>query len=154
MVMQSESGSRDERFMRMALREAVKGAGQVSPNPLVGAVAVKNGEVLAKAYHRKFGDLHAETALLGKLTPEQAYGSTIYVNLEPCCHVGKTAPCTTALIDARVKRVVIGLQDPNPLVNGKGMSLLRNAGIDVVSGVCESEAVELLVSGVVYAPRP
>ncbi|MBK6767149.1 MAG: bifunctional diaminohydroxyphosphoribosylaminopyrimidine deaminase/5-amino-6-(5-phosphoribosylamino)uracil reductase RibD [bacterium] len=139
--------------MRMALREAVKGAGQVSPNPLVGAVAVKNGEVLAKAYHRKFGDLHAETALLGKLTPEQAYGSTIYVNLEPCCHVGKTAPCTTALIDARVKRVVIGLQDPNPLVNGKGMSLLRNAGIDVVSGVCESEARRLNAPFLTYIEK-
>jgi diaminohydroxyphosphoribosylaminopyrimidine deaminase/5-amino-6-(5-phosphoribosylamino)uracil reductase len=132
--------SEDERFMRMALKEAEKGAGHVSPNPLVGAVAVKNGKVLAKAFHRKFGDLHAETALLKKLTEDQARGATIYVNLEPCCHIGKTAPCTTALMNAGVQRVVIAHQDPNPLVNGKGMTILSEAGIDVRVGVCEAEA--------------
>lgn len=129
--------------MQFALRMAVKGAGCVSPNPMVGAIAVKDGKVLAKAYHKRFGDMHAETSLLSKLAPQQANGATIYVNLEPCCHHGKTAPCTSALISAGVKRVVIAQQDPNPLVNGKGMEQLRNAGIDVLCGVCESEARRL-----------
>lgn len=133
----------DEKFMQFALRMAVKGAGCVSPNPMVGAIAVKDGKVLAKAYHKRFGDMHAETSLLSKLAPQQANGATIYVNLEPCCHHGKTAPCTSALISAGVKRVVIAQQDPNPLVNGKGMEQLRNAGIDVLCGVCESEARRL-----------
>lgn len=135
--------SSDERFMRMALKEAEKGAGAASPNPLVGAIAVKDGKVLAKAFHRKFGDLHAETSLLKKLKPGQAQGATIYVNLEPCCHIGKTAPCTTALIEAGVSRVVIAIQDPNPLVNGKGMMLLSEAGIEVKHGVCQVEARRL-----------
>lgn len=135
--------STDERFMMMALKEAEKGAGHVSPNPLVGAVAVKEGTVLAKAYHKKYGDMHAEIALLKKLTREQAIGATIYVNLEPCCHVGKTAPCTPALIEAGVRRVVIAQQDPNPLVNGKGMMQLSEAGIEVTHGVCEAAARRL-----------
>jgi diaminohydroxyphosphoribosylaminopyrimidine deaminase/5-amino-6-(5-phosphoribosylamino)uracil reductase len=127
-------------YMRMALMEAAKGQGYTSPNPLVGAVAVKAGQVLATSYHERFGGLHAEVALLGKLTHEQAQGSTIYVNLEPCCHVGKTAPCTKALIEAGVTRVVLGHEDPNPLVKGKGIRALREAGIDVIVGVLEEEA--------------
>jgi len=133
----------DERFMMMALKEAEKGAGHVSPNPLVGAIAVKDGKVLAKAYHKKYGDMHAEIALLKKLSREQAIDATIYVNLEPCCHVGKTAPCTPALIEAGVRRVVIAQQDPNPLVNGKGMMQLSEAGIEVTHGVCEAAARRL-----------
>ncbi len=133
----------DERYMMMALKEAEKGAGHVSPNPLVGAVAVKDGKVLAKAYHKKFGDMHAEIALLKKLTREQAIGATIYVNLEPCCHLGKTAPCTPALIEAGVRRVVVAQQDPNPLVNGKGMRQLSDAGIEITNGVCEAAARRL-----------
>lgn len=153
--MDTADGNRndDERFMRMALREAIKGAGNVSPNPLVGAVAVQNGAVMARAYHRKYGDLHAETALLKKLTPEQSRGATIYVNLEPCCHVGKTAPCTTALMNAEVTRVVIGMQDPNPLVDGKGIRLLRNAGIEVTVGVCEAEARRLNAPFLTYMEK-
>lgn len=127
-------------YMRLALDEAVKGRGYTSPNPLVGAVAVKDGAILASSYHRKYGDLHAEVALLKKLTPEQAKGATIYVNLEPCCHVGKTAPCTMALIQAGVTKVVLGHEDPNPLVQGKGIQQLREAGIEVVVGVLEAEA--------------
>lgn len=145
--------SSDERFMRMALKEAAKGAGAVSPNPLVGAVAVKDGKVLAKAHHRKFGDLHAETALLKKLKPSQAQGATIYVNLEPCCHVGKTAPCTSALIEAGVSRVVIAVQDPNPLVNGQGMMLLSEAGIEVKHGVCDVEARRLNAPFITYMEK-
>ncbi|MBK8130578.1 MAG: bifunctional diaminohydroxyphosphoribosylaminopyrimidine deaminase/5-amino-6-(5-phosphoribosylamino)uracil reductase RibD [bacterium] len=130
----------DQRYMRMALAEAEKGAGRVSPNPLVGAVAVKAGRVIAKAYHRRFGDLHAETALLRKLSLEAAQGATIYVNLEPCCHQGKTPPCTSALIAAGIARVVVAMEDPNPLVNGQGIAQLREAGIEVVVGVCDAEA--------------
>ncbi|MBU0691035.1 bifunctional diaminohydroxyphosphoribosylaminopyrimidine deaminase/5-amino-6-(5-phosphoribosylamino)uracil reductase RibD, partial [bacterium] len=103
-------------------------------------VAVKDGAVLATSYHRKYGDLHAEVALLKKLTPAQAKGATIYVNLEPCCHVGKTAPCTAALIQAGVAQIVLGHEDPNPLVQGKGIQQLREAGIEVIVGVLEAEA--------------
>ncbi len=133
----------DERFMRLALREAVKGTGFTSPNPLVGAVAVKRGELLGKAHHRRFGDSHAEIALLEKLSPEQTRGATVFVNLEPCCHMGKTPPCTEALIRAGVARVVVGHVDPNPLVAGRGIAELRGAGIAVESGVLEAEAREL-----------
>jgi diaminohydroxyphosphoribosylaminopyrimidine deaminase / 5-amino-6-(5-phosphoribosylamino)uracil reductase len=133
----------DERFMRLALREAVKGRGFTSPNPLVGAVAVKGGELLGQAYHKRFGDLHAEIVLIERLTSQQARGATIYVNLEPCCHVGKTPPCTDALMRAKVKRVVVGHVDPNPLVSGKGIAQLRAAGIRVDIGVCEEEARRL-----------
>jgi diaminohydroxyphosphoribosylaminopyrimidine deaminase/5-amino-6-(5-phosphoribosylamino)uracil reductase len=132
-----------ERFMKVALREAEKGAGHTSPNPLVGAVAVKNGEMLGKAHHAKFGAPHAEIVLLGKLTAEQAKGATIYVNLEPCCHVGKTPPCTEALIRAGVARVVVAHEDPNPLVSGQGIAQLRAAGIDVTVGPGEAKAREL-----------
>jgi diaminohydroxyphosphoribosylaminopyrimidine deaminase/5-amino-6-(5-phosphoribosylamino)uracil reductase len=130
-------------MMKIALREAVKGRGFTSPNPLVGAVAVKHGEVLGKAYHKRFGDVHAEIALLRKLTAEQAKGATIYVNLEPCCHVGKTPPCTEGLIRTGVAKVVVAHEDPNPLVSGKGIQQLRSAGVDVSVGVLEDEAREI-----------
>ncbi|HEY3294163.1 MAG TPA: bifunctional diaminohydroxyphosphoribosylaminopyrimidine deaminase/5-amino-6-(5-phosphoribosylamino)uracil reductase RibD [bacterium] len=135
--------SLDEKYMRLALREAEKGAGYTSPNPLVGAVAVKGGSLLGKAYHTRFGDPHAEIALLHQLSLEQARGATIYVNLEPCCHMGKTPPCTEALIRAGVERVVVAHEDPNPLVSGKGVSQLRAAGIDVMVGVLDAEARDL-----------
>jgi diaminohydroxyphosphoribosylaminopyrimidine deaminase / 5-amino-6-(5-phosphoribosylamino)uracil reductase len=130
----------DEQFMRIALSEAVKGVGFTSPNPLVGAVAVKDKKVLGTAYHQRFGDVHAEVALLSSLTADEIRGSTVYVNLEPCCHYGKTAPCTDALVKAGVKRVVISHEDPNPLVKGKGIQQLRDAGIEIQVGVLESEA--------------
>jgi len=136
--------------MRMALAEAAKGAGFVSPNPLVGAVAVKKGRVLAKAYHKKFGAAHAETALLKKLSPEDARGATIYVNLEPCCHVGKTPPCSTALIEAGVAKVVVAMQDPNPIVNGQGLAQLRRAGIETEVGVGAQDARRLNAPFITY----
>jgi diaminohydroxyphosphoribosylaminopyrimidine deaminase/5-amino-6-(5-phosphoribosylamino)uracil reductase len=147
------SGEADEHFMRIALREAVRGAGQVSPNPMVGAVAVKNGKPLAKAYHARYGDAHAEVALLAKLSPAQARGSTVYVNLEPCCHHGKTAPCTDALIAAGVTRVVIGHEDPNPLVAGNGIAMLRAAGLQVTVGTMEREARRLNAPFLTYITR-
>lgn len=145
--------SRDEHFMRLALREAEKGKGSVSPNPLVGAVAVKADKLLAKAYHKKYGGVHAEVALLEKLTKDQASGATIYVNLEPCCHVGKTAPCTSALIEAGISRAVIAHQDPNPVVNGNGIMQLSQAGIDVQVGVLEAEARKLNRAFITYMER-
>ncbi len=133
----------DEKFMRVVLREAARGAGFVSPNPLVGAVAVKRGRLLGKAYHARYGEQHAEIALLEMMSPSQAKGATVYVNLEPCCHHGKTAPCTDALIRAGVERVVVGVEDPNPLVSGRGIRALRRAGIQVSVGVLDTESRRL-----------
>ena len=133
----------DEFFMKLALHEAAKGIGYTSPNPLVGAVAVKGEQVLAKAHHKLFGGTHAEVSVLSKLKAHEAKGATIYVNLEPCCHYGKTSPCTEALIAAGVGRVVVGHEDPNPLVSGKGIAQLRAAGIPVVVGVLEPEGRRL-----------
>lgn len=129
--------------MQLALAEAEKGAGFVSPNPLVGAVAAKSGKLLGAAFHSAYGNAHAEVALLSRLTTEQAAGATIYVNLEPCCHWGKTAPCTEALASARIARVVVGCEDVNPLVSGRGIAALRQAGIRVDLGVCADAAREL-----------
>jgi diaminohydroxyphosphoribosylaminopyrimidine deaminase/5-amino-6-(5-phosphoribosylamino)uracil reductase len=132
-----------ERFMAMALALAKRGAGKVSPNPMVGAVVVSpDGEVLAKGYHRRYGGLHAEREALKRLN-WRAEGATVYVNLEPCCHYGKTPPCTEALIEAGVSKVVVGMVDPNSLVAGKGISILRQAGVEVVLGVLEDECRHL-----------
>jgi diaminohydroxyphosphoribosylaminopyrimidine deaminase/5-amino-6-(5-phosphoribosylamino)uracil reductase len=139
--------------MRIALRAALRGIGFVSPNPLVGAVAVKGEQVVGKAYHRRFGEAHAEIALLEKLALAEARGATVYVNLEPCCHVGKTPPCTDALIRARVARVVVGHEDPNPLVGGKGIAQLRAAGVKVTVGVLEAEARRLNAPFLTYMTR-
>lgn len=130
--------------MRLALRQASRGIGSTSPNPRVGAVLVKDGRVLAKGYHRAFGQPHAEVDCLTKLTPAQAAGSTLYVNLEPCCHSGKkTPPCTDAIIDFKIKRLVFGMVDPNPYVNGQGLKQLQDAGVEVMGPVLEDEARDL-----------
>jgi len=127
----------------MALALARRGAGRVSPNPMVGAVVVSpGGEVLAKGYHRRYGGLHAEREALKRLD-WNAPGATLYVNLEPCCHHGKTPPCTDAILEAGVRRVVVGMVDPNPLVAGKGISILRKAGVEVATGVLEDESRHL-----------
>jgi len=133
----------NERFMKIALREAKRGKGYTSPNPLVGAVAVKRDRVLGTAYHARFGAEHAEIALIKRLAPDDARGAALFVNLEPCCHVGKTPPCTKAIIQAGFARVVISHQDPNPLVQGRGIAQLREAGIAVETGVLEAEARDL-----------
>ncbi len=126
----------DEKMMQHALALAEKGAGYVNPNPLVGAVIVKNGRVIGEGYHTKFGALHAEREALANTT-ENPKGATMYVTLEPCCHTGKTPPCTEAIIGAQLARVVIGIKDPNPLVAGKGIAQLEDAGIEVTVGICE-----------------
>jgi diaminohydroxyphosphoribosylaminopyrimidine deaminase/5-amino-6-(5-phosphoribosylamino)uracil reductase len=135
--------SQDERFMALALRLARRGTGWVSPNPMVGAVIVDGeGRILAKGCHRRFGDLHAEREALKKLN-WKAPGTTMYVTLEPCCHYGKTLPCTEAIIQAGTKRIVVGTLDPNPLVAGKGVKILEEAGIRVDVGVLEEACRDL-----------
>ena len=136
-------GKRDEEFMALALKLARRGTGWVSPNPMVGAVVVDGeGRILARGYHRRYGDLHAEREALKKLG-WKAPGATMYVTLEPCCHHGKTPPCTEAIIQAGIARVVVGTLDPNPLVGGKGVEALRLAGIQVEVGVLEEECRDL-----------
>ncbi len=130
----------DVYFMRIALDEAKKGLGRTSPNPCVGAVIVKNGEEIARGYHKKAGTPHAEIHALNK-AGENARGATIYVTLEPCNHTGKTPPCSKAVASAGISRVVVGMEDPNPLVNGSGINYLRSQGIEVVSGVLEEDCV-------------
>lgn len=132
----------DEHFMRLALKEARKGWGRTSPNPCVGAVIVKNGQVIAKGYHKKAGTPHAEINAMGNAS-ESVEGATIYVTLEPCNHVGKTPPCSQAILDFGFSRVVIGMTDPNPLVNGSGIDFLTCHGLEVTSGVLEQECEAL-----------
>lgn len=128
--------------MRQVLKLARRGLSRVHPNPMVGAVVIKNGRLVGVGYHRRFGGPHAEVEALAQ-AGTRAKGSTVYVNLEPCSHWGKTPPCADALIDAGVARVVAAMRDPNPLVAGKGARRLRAAGIRVDSGVLEKEAQEL-----------
>lgn len=123
---------KDTEFMTLATEKAALGAGQTWTNPQVGAVIVKNQEVLATGYHHQFGAIHAEIDALNQLGDiTQAHGATMYVTLEPCSHFGKTPPCATRLVEVGIKRVVIGMIDPNPLVAGKGIAMLQAAEIDV-----------------------
>lgn len=134
--------SEDERFMQMALTLAELGRGQTSPNPMVGAVLVKDGEVIGQGAHLKAGLPHAEVHAL-RMAGDKANGATAYVTLEPCSHHGRTPPCADALIDAGVRRVVIAIQDPDVRVQGQGVLKLRQAGIEVVTGILAT-AVEIL----------
>lgn len=128
----------DEYYMARALELAERGAGWTNPNPMVGAVVVKDGYVIGEGWHTAYGELHAEREALAACDEDPA-GATIYVTLEPCCHWGKTPPCTEALIEAKLARVVVGAPDPNPLVAGKGFELLREAGIEVTENVLLDE---------------
>lgn len=110
-------------------------------NPLVGAVIVKDGRIIGEGWHERYGGLHAERNAFKQCTEDPA-GATLYVTLEPCCHYGKTPPCTEAVIENRIARVVVGLLDPNPLVAGKGIEMLRKAGIVVETGVEEEKLRE------------
>jgi len=130
---------KDEEYMKRALQLARRGRGKVSPNPLVGAVIVRAGRIIAEGYHRKFGADHAEIDAI-KRASGGVRGATMYVNLEPCCHRGKTPPCVDTMIEQGIKQVVIATLDPNPFVNGKGAQILRDHGIEVVEGVLEQEA--------------
>ena len=132
----------EEKYMRRAIELAKKGSGHVNPNPLVGAVIVKDGEIIGEGYHECYGQLHAERNAIASLT-ESAEGATIYVTLEPCCHYGKTPPCTEAIIEQKIKRVVIGSRDPNPKVSGKGIKMLQEAGIEVIEDFMREECDRL-----------
>lgn len=136
----------DEKYMRRAIDLAKAGEGWVHPNPLVGAVIVKGGRIIGEGYHQKCGQLHAERNAIADVrsrAQDQASdlldGATIYVTLEPCCHYGKTPPCTEAIIENKIARVVIGSRDPNPLVAGKGARILREAGIEVTEDFMREE---------------
>ena len=131
-----------EIYMQRALELARRGWGTTNPNPLVGAVIVKNGEIIGEGYHKKPGEPHAEINALAQ-AGKKSEGSTLYVNLEPCSHFGRTAPCTDTLIKAGIKEVVIAMQDPNPEVSGKGIKKLKQAGIKVIEGILEEEAKKL-----------
>lgn len=131
-----------EKLMKRCLQLAKKGEGKVSPNPMVGCVVVdKTGKIISEGYHSKYGEFHAEREALIKL--DNAKNCTLVVNLEPCCHVGKTPPCTDIIIEKGIKRVVYGMKDPNPLVSGKGLKILQKAGIEVVGGILEDECKKL-----------
>jgi diaminohydroxyphosphoribosylaminopyrimidine deaminase / 5-amino-6-(5-phosphoribosylamino)uracil reductase len=133
----------DKSYMKRTLRLAAKAKGMTSPNPMVGAVLVKHGKIIAEDYHRRPGTPHAEALVLAD-AGEKAKGSTLYVNLEPCCHTEKrTPPCTRGIINAGIKKVVVAMPDPNPKVSGKGIMELRKAGIEVASGIVEEEAKKL-----------
>lgn len=121
----------DISFLSKAFDEARKGRGFCAPNPSVGAVLVKNGTILSTGFHSQCGSPHAEVEALKGITIEDAQGSTLYVSLEPCCHHGKTPPCTDLIIDKKISRVVYGYKDPNPVVSGKGEQQLRGCGIEV-----------------------
>lgn len=125
-------------FMLRAIALAKKGVGWTNPNPMVGAVIVKNGRVIGEGYHQKCGELHAERNALSALT-ESAEGATMYVTLEPCCHYGRTPPCTQAILEHKIAKVVIGSRDPNPLVAGKGVQTLRERGVAVEQDVLRAE---------------
>lgn len=132
----------NKKYMRMAIELAKKGAGAVNPNPMVGAVVVKNGEVIGRGYHKFFGGSHAEVYALEEAV-EKAEGATIYVTLEPCSHYGKTPPCAKKIIDMGIKKCFIGSSDPNPKVAGRGVAMLKEAGIEVVENVLKEECDEV-----------
>jgi diaminohydroxyphosphoribosylaminopyrimidine deaminase/5-amino-6-(5-phosphoribosylamino)uracil reductase len=132
----------DQKFMRIALNLAQKGKGKTSPNPMVGAVVVRNAKIVGQGYHRRFGLPHAEVNAL-KDAKEKAKGATLYINLEPCCYFGKTPPCTDAIVKAGIKRVVCALPDPNPKVKGRGFKKLKEQGIKVDVGILKDEASKL-----------
>ena len=129
----------DQDFIKIAFKLAKKGNGLVSPNPLVGTVIVKNGKIIGRGYHKKYGGDHAEVNAI-KNSKEDVAGSTLYCNLEPCCHTNKqTPPCVPLIIQKKIKRVVISNLDPNEQVDGEGVRQLRKAGIEVDTGVLEEE---------------
>jgi len=138
----------DEHFMRIALKLARKGRGCVEPNPTVGAVIVRDGKVLGEGWHEKFGAPHAEINALAaaRKNNHDPGGATMYVTLEPCSHHGKTTPCTEAVIKSGLTRVVVGMQDPDCQVSGRGLAQLRESGIEVITDVCNDEVYELLAA--------
>ncbi len=132
----------DSEYMKIALQLAEKGCGYTSPNPMVGAVIVKDGQIIGQGWHEKYGQLHAERNALACCT-QSPKGATMYVTLEPCCHYGKQPPCVNAIIDAGIARVAIGSRDPNPLVCGKGLRILQEHGIEVTENILRDDCDKL-----------
>lgn len=128
----------DEKHMQLALKLAAKGRGGTSPNPMVGAVLVRDGQIVGQGYHKKAGGPHAEVNAISA-AGKDAQNATLYVTLEPCNHHGRTPPCTKAILDAKIKRVVVGMRDPNPNVKGGGIEFLKSRGIDVKWGIQEAQ---------------
>ncbi len=135
----------DEKYMAIALELAEKGRGKVEPNPMVGAVLVKNGNILGRGYHQAFGEAHAEVHAINE-AGVNCKGATLYVSMEPCAHYGKTAPCADAIIRAGIKRVVVPVIDPNPITSGKGIQKLKEAGVEIDIGVMDVQAKKLNAS--------
>ncbi len=132
----------DNDYMHLALSLAEKGCGWTSPNPMVGAVIVKEGRIIGQGYHEKYGELHAERHALLSCS-ESATGATMYVTLEPCCHYGRQPPCTEAILASGIRRVVIGSHDPNPMVAGKGVQILRSHGVEVTENILREDCHRL-----------
>jgi diaminohydroxyphosphoribosylaminopyrimidine deaminase/5-amino-6-(5-phosphoribosylamino)uracil reductase len=140
----------DMEYMQRAIELATQARGRTSPNPMVGAVIVKDGKIIGEGYHKKAGTPHAEIHALAAAGNE-ARGATLYVSLEPCCHHGRTPPCTEAIINSGIKRVVIAALDPNPKVAGGGLQRLKEAGIDAEFGLMQEAAIKLTTSGVAFS---
>ena len=132
----------DEDYMKQALRLARRGMGKTSPNPMVGAVIVKDNRIIGQGYHHHFGGKHAEINAIENAR-EDVGGATLYVTLEPCCHYGKTPPCVDAIIQNNIGKVIMGTLDPNPKVNGRSVEILRQQGIETRVGVLEEECRSL-----------
>jgi len=135
--------SKEERkFMMRAIWLAKKAKGKTYPNPLVGAVVVRDGKIIGEGYHKKAGEPHAEIVALKK-AGKKARRAVLYVTLEPCAHYGKTPPCVDSIIKGGIKKVYAAMRDPNPLVNGKGLRILKENGVKTATGICRREAKEL-----------
>jgi len=132
----------DALYMKKALALARKGGGWTSPNPMVGAVIVKDGKIIGKGYHRRYGENHAEIDAINNAS-HSIEGATFYITLEPCTHYGKTPPCVEKIVELKPSRVVIGATDPNPVVSGKGIEILKSSGIETRTGVLEEECIKL-----------
>src|SRR5262245_27595972 len=142
--MANELRAADERrFMLRALRLAERGRGRTHPNPIVGAVVVRGGRIVGEGWHRRAGSDHAEIVAL-RAAGDRARGATMVVTLEPCAHTGRTPPCVDALLRAGIRRCVVGLKDPNPIVNGRGLRGLERGGVAVEIGLCADEVRESL----------
>lgn len=137
----------EEKYMLQVFDLARKGEGRVSPNPLVGCIIVREGKIIGKGWHKEYGKAHAERNAVDNVTDKKLLiGSTVYVNLEPCSHFGKTSPCCDLLVSHKVGKVIISNVDPNPLVNGKGIHRLKEAGIEVITGLLSNIGEELNAS--------
>ncbi|MDR0206298.1 MAG: bifunctional diaminohydroxyphosphoribosylaminopyrimidine deaminase/5-amino-6-(5-phosphoribosylamino)uracil reductase RibD [Bacteroidales bacterium] len=134
----------DELWMRRALQLAALGLGKAQPNPLVGAVIVKNERMIGEGFHQQYGAPHAEVNAINAVVNEKLLEeSTLYVNFEPCSHYGKTPPCASLIIEKKIPKVVVGMSDPNPQVSGKGVEMLRDAGVEVVENMLQDECLKL-----------